>query len=81
MYIVIQNDDNNDDIYRSLKYGFQNFKSSLRNMRILNQYIVYLEENKSNSRKKGPQLSLIAFYSKDIRTFNKFEIKNTPVIK
>ena len=39
--------------------------------------IVCLEENKLNSRKKGPQNCKISFYSKDIPTFNELVIKNT----
>ena len=34
VYIVIQNGGNNDDIHRSLKYCIQNFKISLRSMKI-----------------------------------------------
>ena len=42
---------------------------------------IYLEENKLNSRKKGPQYCIISFYSKDIPTFNELVNKNTPVKK
>ena len=52
-----------------------------KNMKIYNQHIVYLEENKLNSRKKGPQYCIILFYSKDIPMFNELVIKNTTVKK
>ena len=35
-------------------------------MKIQNQYIVYLGENKFKGRKKGPQLCIISFNSEDI---------------
>ena len=50
-------------------------------MKIQNQHIVYLEENKFNSRKKGPQYCIISFYSKDISMFNVLTVKKTLVKK
>ena len=45
------------------------------------KHIVYLEENKFNSRKKGQQYCLISFYPKDMPTFNELVIKSNPVMK
>ena len=81
VHIVIQNGGSNGDIHRILKYCIQNFKTSLENMKIQNQRILYLEENKIKDRKKGPQYCIISFYSKDIPTFNELVIKNTLVKK
>ena len=46
VYTVLQNGGNNCGIRRSLKYCIQNFKTSLKNMKIENQHFLYLEENK-----------------------------------
>ena len=48
---------------------------------LLNEHIVYLGENKFNSRKKGPQYCKIPFHSKYIPTFNTLVIKITHVKK
>ena len=67
--------ENNGDIHRSLKCWIQNFKTSLRNIKIQNQHIL---QNKFKGRKnKGLQYLIISFYSKDIPTFNELVIKNT----
>ena len=50
-------------------------------MKIQNQRILYLEENKIKDRKKGPQYCIISFYSKDLPTFHELVIKNTLVKK
>ena len=55
VHIVIHIGRNNGDIHRSLKYCIQNFKTSLKNMKIQNHHIQYLGENKIKGRKKGPQ--------------------------
>ena len=81
VHIAIHNSGNNSDIHRSLKYCIKNFKTSLKNMKIWDQHILYLEENKVKGRKKGPQYWIILFYSKDILTFNELVIKNTLVKK
>ena len=39
-------------------------------------YIVYIEQNKSNSMKIGPNCCIIPFYQKDMPTFNELLIKN-----
>ena len=67
----MQNGGKNSNIHRHLKHWIQNFKTSLKNVRIKKKNIVYLEENKL----------MISFYSKYISTFNELRIKNTPVIK
>ena len=67
--------ENNGDIHRSLKCWIQNFKTSLRNIKIQNQHIL---QNKFKGRKnKGLQYLIISFDSKDIPTFNELVIKNT----
>ena len=40
VHIVIHSGGNNGDIHRSLKYCIQNFKTSLKNIKILNQHIL-----------------------------------------
>ena len=49
--IVIYTGGNNGNIHRSLKHCIQNFKTSLENIGIQNQYILYLEQKKFNGRK------------------------------
>ena len=63
------------------KIAFKTYKTSLKNMKIQYQHILYLEENKFKGRKNAPQYWIISFYSKDIRSFNKLVIKNTLVKK
>ena len=43
------------------------------------QHFACFEENKLNSRKKGPQCCITQFYSKGIPMLNELVIKNTPV--
>ena len=49
-------------------------------MKIESQHISYLEENKFNSSKKGPQSCIISFYSKYIPPVNELVIKSTKTI-
>ena len=49
-------------------------------MKIESQHILYLEENKFNSSKKGPQYCIISFYSKYIPPVNELVIKSTETI-
>ena len=79
VHIVIRNGGSNGDMQRSLhsKYFIEKFKTSLKNMKIENQHILYLVENKIKGREKGLQYWIISFYSKDIPTSNELLIKNT----
>ena len=54
VHVVIHNGCNNGDIHKCLKYYIQNFKISLKNMKIENQHILYLEENKFKGKNKDP---------------------------
>ena len=86
VHIVMQNGSNNGAIHRSLKYFIQNFKISLKNMKIWNQDILYIlkktrKRNWEKSIKRSPRCWTISFYSKDIPTFNELVIKNTLVKK
>ena len=63
VHTVIHNGGNNGVIHRSLKYCIQNFETSLRNMKIQNKHILYLEENEFKGRKNAPQYWIISFYS------------------
>ena len=60
----MQNGGKNSNINRHLKHWIPNFKTSLKNLRIENKNIVYLEENKL----------MISFYSKYISIFNELRI-------
>ena len=40
VHIVIHNSGNNGDIHRNLRYCIQNFKISLKNIKIENQHIL-----------------------------------------
>ena len=50
-------------------------------MKIYNQHILYLEENKFKGANKNPQYCIILFLPNDIPAFNELVIKNTLVEK
>ena len=66
---------NNGDIHKSLKYCIQNFKTSLKIMKIQN---IFYETNLKAERKVHGAW-IIPFYSKDIPTSNELVIENTLV--
>ena len=50
--IVIRNDGNNGDIHRSLKYCIQNFKASLKNIKIKISIFYILKKTKLKAERK-----------------------------
>ena len=73
--IVIYTGGNNGNIHRSLKHCIQNFKTSLENIGIQNQYILYLEQK--NLMVESPTvLNNLIFLKRHTYTFNELVMEN-----